>query len=136
MNAVVEEAPVENSPLTISDIMARMFEIRAARKAIEAQDSELVQEWETLEGQLLGKLEEQGSVRVASKLGTASISEQTLGLIEDWDTLEGYIKENDALHLYQRRLAVGAYRELLAAGVEVPGVRPITKKSINLRVGT
>lgn len=144
MNAVVVEVAPENSPLSVSEIMARLFEIRAERKELSNRDSELVEEWEGLEATLIGKMDEQGSVRVSSRLGTASISEQTLPLIEDWDAVYAYIKDNDAFHLLQRRAAVGAYRELVEAAVAagqdpeavVPGARPITKRSINLRAGT
>lgn len=134
MNAVVQEAVPENSPLTTSEIMERMFEIRSERKTLSERDSELVQEWEKLEQILLGRFDEQGSVRVTSRQGTASISEQTLAIVEDWDAVDNYIIQNRATHLLQRRVAVGAYREMLAAGQSVPGTRPITKRSINLRV--
>lgn len=149
MNAVVQEILIENSPLTVSEIIAELFEIRTARKEIAEKDSELVKKWEGLEEILLGKMREQGSVRVSSKLGTASISEQTLPIVEDWDTFYDWLWENRAFHLLQRRVAVGAYRELIDAdkaahpGEEeaerppvVPGTRPIVKKSINLRAGT
>lgn len=150
MNAVVAEAIAEaKAPLTVSEIMAKLFKIRRIRKRISDRDSVMVAEWERLEEILLGKMSEQGSVRVSSKLGTASISEQTLPIVEDWDAFYDWLWENRAFHLLQRRVAVGAYRELIDAdkaahsGEEeaerppvVPGTRPITKKSINLRAGT
>lgn len=149
MSAVAEEVAVETPPLTISEVIAKMFEVRAARAELAVREKELVAEWEALELQLLGKLEEQGSVRVSSRAGTASINEQVLPLIEDWDAFYAYIKENDAWHLLQRRPAVNAYRELVEADSAahpgeaeserppvVPGTRTIVKKSINLRAGT
>lgn len=136
-------------PRTIAQLMSRLFEIREERKQLALRDKELVEEWEGIEGVLLAKLDEQGSVRISSKDGTASIGKQVLPLVEDWDAFYGYIKENDAFHLLQRRPATNAYRELLEAdsaahqGEEdsdrppvVPGVRPIEKRSINLRAGT
>jgi hypothetical protein len=130
-----------------------MFEIRAERKKLADRDKELVAEWESLEAILLGRLEEQGSVRVSSKQGTASIGTQVLPIVEDWDEYWAYMRDNDAPHLLQRRPAVNAYRELLEvalkeAGIDdlekaleegkelpvvVPGTRPVVKKSINLR---
>lgn len=157
MNAVVEEVVAPAAPLTVSQIMAQMFRIRAARAELAVKEKELVAEWEAFETQLLGKLDEQGSVRVSSLQGTASVSEQILPLVEDWDAYYAYIKENDAWHLLQRRPAVNAYREMVEAALAahpaedqaaslpdrlaalppvIPNTRPIVKKSINLRAGT
>lgn len=152
MNAVVQE----NSPPTTSEIMARLFEIRRERKQLTAREKELIEEWSALEATLIARFEEQGSVRVTSTDGTASLVKDVYPMVEDWDAYWEFMKENDAPHLVQRRPAAGAYRELLSMklqesgiddlekaieeGVElpevVPGTRPIIKKTISLRQDT
>lgn len=132
MNAVVEPVVDTNSPLKTSEIMARMFEIREEKRAMAKREKELNEEWEKLESTLMYRLDEQGSLSVSSKAGTAGISEDVVPIVEDWDSFEGYMKENDALYMLQRRIAVGAFRELVKAGQEVPGLRAVTKRSISL----
>jgi hypothetical protein len=131
VNAVVD-TPTENSPQTVSEIMARMFAIREEKRAWAKREKELNEEWAGLEATLLSKLDEQGSVRVSSRQGTAGIEEEVVPIIEDWDEFTNYMRDNDALYLLQRRIAVGAFRELARAGQEVPGLRAVTKRSIGL----
>ncbi len=116
----------------LSDIIKRMLEIRAERKAISERDSVLVEEWDSLEQALMSRLDEEGTKSAASMLGTAVITETEVPQVEDWDAVEAYIYENEAVHILQRRIATGAFRELLAAGTPIPGTRPLTKRSISL----
>lgn len=134
MSAVLEEAQIENSPKTVADIMRRMFEIRSERSEIKDRDSELFQEFERLSEQLIAKMEEQGSTRVSCKgLGTAILAKTIVPGVDDWDAVFQFIKDNDAFHLVQRRIATGAFREMLSAGQEVPGIRQVEKVDIGLR---
>lgn len=130
--SAAEEVVLQNSPLKTSEIMTRMFEIREEKRAWAKREKELNEEWERLEATLIGRLDEQGSLSVSSRAGSAGISEDDVPIIEDWDSFESYMKENDALYMLQRRIAVGAYRELVKAGQEVPGLRAVKKRSISL----
>ncbi len=123
---------MSEEPKKISELLARMFEIRAERKAISERDSELVEEWGALEQAVMTRLDEEGSLSVSSPLGSATITEQVVPMAEDWDAIEEYIYENRALHVLQRRVATGAFRELQQAGQPIPGTRPLTKRSISL----
>ena len=118
---------------TVKDQIDRLLQIRERRRALAAEDKELVEEWEGLEGQMIAGLDSQGMTRVSSAAGTAVISEQVVPMVEDWDAALAYMRENDMLYLLQRRMATGAYREIVEASGEVPGVKPLTKRSINLR---
>lgn len=110
-----------------------MVEVRDERRAIANRDKELVEEWNSLEGALMQRLEEQGMDRASAPAGTATITETLLPQVEDWDAFYTYIDETSSWHLLQRRVATAAFRELHQSGEEVPGLSPYTKRSISLR---
>lgn len=118
---------------TIADLIAKMFEIRERRQAISKEDKELIEEWEGLQAKVLDNLDGQGATRVSSALGTAVITEDLVPQVNDWDALYSYIRDNDAFHMLQRRVATAAYRELREGGHDVPGIAPLKKRSISLR---
>lgn len=132
--SAVEADVIENSPPNTEQIIARMFEVREERRTLSARDKELVAEWEGLEAQIKAKITEQGEgmKAVASKLGTASITEEIVPNVDDWDAVWEYMKENDAFHLVQKRVATGAFRELMESGQAVPGMRPVPKVNVSL----
>ena len=119
-------------PRKLSDVIERMFQIRAERKRLSEEDSALVEEWEGLAQYVMQRLDEEGTKSVSSNLGSAIITESEVPQVEDWDAVEKYIYDNRAVHVLQRRVATGAFRELLAAGTPIPGVKPLTKRTISL----
>lgn len=136
MSEVQEKQGVEagaGQTLSIRDIIKRMAEIRAERRAISDRDKELIDEWRSNEMELIIRLDEQGQTLARTEEGTASITEQILPQVVDWDVLFEHIQETGDFHLLQRRPAAAAFRELNSAGIEVPGIEPYTQRSISLR---
>lgn len=129
MNAVIQE----NSPRTTADMMARLFEIRSEKAALKDKEKSLSAEADLIEAELLKRMDEQGSTRVSTSLGTAIVTETVLPNVNDWDALYEWIKANDAFHILQRRVSSPAYRELLDTGTELPGTNPYRERSISLR---
>lgn len=60
------------------------------------------------------------------------LSRSTMPSVKDWDALYGYIHRHKAYYLLERRVGVTAFRELLEAGKNVPGVETFTKIKVNL----
>lgn len=118
--------------IKISEIIEKLLSIRDQKKQLSLQEKALGEEQESLEHALMDRLDAEGSKSVSSELGTAVITETELPAADDWDATEEWIYGQRALHLLQRRIASGAYRELVAAGIAVPGLRTITKRSIGL----
>jgi hypothetical protein len=123
----------DGSPETTGAMIAKLIEIRDRRREIKAEDSELVEQWEALKARALAKMEEEGSNRVSSKDGMIILSETVVPQVEDWDAVNAHILATGDVHLLQRRVATGAYRELIEAGQGVPGIVPFVKKDINVR---
>lgn len=120
-------------PQPLGEMIARMLELREQKKALEAQVKGINEEFDSLEAQLILLLDTQESTTVATKQGTATITETVVPVIADWDAFENYVITNGALHLLQRRPATAAFRELQEAGEAIPGLEPFTKRAISLR---
>ena len=67
---------------------------------------------------------------------SVSISENVIPVVKDWDSFYGYILETKQPYLLERRPSVSSFRELLESGVEVPGLQPFTKRTLNIRSAT
>jgi len=118
---------------TTAEIMARLFEIRSAKAALEAERKKLGEEEDGLSAELLRQMDKQGSTRVSTSLGTAIRTVTTLPVVDSWDDFYSWIKENDAFHLLQRRVSSPAYREIVDGGEAIPGVRSYEDVKVNLR---
>lgn len=132
MNAVLQQ----KQPQNVGAMMDRLFQIRNEKRGLEEQIKALNQEWESLEGALLMAMDEQGSTRVANHQGTAILSETIVPQVDDWESFIGWAKDNDALHMVQRRVSSPAYRELVESGQVVPGLTPYNKRTVNLRASS
>jgi len=120
-------------PLTTSAIIAKLAEVRDEKRRIKEREKELIDEWRTLEMELLIRLDEQGMLKASTGIGTASITEVVLPQVTDWDAVYEHIKVTGDFYLLQKRPAAAAFRELLESGETIPGMEAYTKRSISLR---
>jgi len=120
-------------PITTSAIIAKLVEVRDEKRRIKEREKELIDEWRSLEMELLVRLDEQGMKKAATDDGTASVTEVVLPQVVDWDAVYEHIKESGDFYLLQKRPAAAAFRELHESGEVIPGMEPYTKRSISLR---
>jgi len=125
--------PEQKQTRTTADLVKRMVEVRDERRKISSHDKELIDEWRSLEMEMITRCDEQGMEKVSTPSGTASIVETILPQVTDWDAFYKYMQDEDALYLLQRRPAAAAFRELNDAGKAIPGVDPYTQRAIGLR---
>jgi hypothetical protein len=123
--------------LTPGQIIQELNELRDERKKISQRDKELVELWRVLEARLIQIGDEQGMKRISTDVPgatlTATVTEEVLPVLDSFDELWEYMKENDAPHMLQRRVAAAAFRELQSAGVAVPGLSAYVQRKISLR---
>lgn len=131
MNAKVD-LPAE---LTLADLANDRDNLRERKRELEAEVKVIDQALAANELEIIERLDEMGVSRFAVGKLSFSISENTVGNVEDWDQVYAYIRDNNAFHLVQRRLANAAYKELLDMGDSLPGVVPFNKRSLNFRKG-
>jgi hypothetical protein len=112
-------------------IYAKNEEISAANAKVE----ELQQEKKILEDQLLSAMQEAKTSIIRGQVATISITEQSHPQIVDLEKLYKFVLRRKALHLFQRRIAVEAYRELKVAigNKPIPGTTEFTQTKLSVR---
>lgn len=109
------------------------FQLREQKRELEAAVRDIEEELAENEQVLLAFAEELGLDKFSVGKLTFSVSNNVVGNVTDWDQVYAFIKEHDAFHLIQRRLANAAYKEILETGDGLPGVEPFVKRSLNMR---
>ncbi|KGQ59707.1 hypothetical protein [Gallibacterium anatis] len=116
--------------MSIKDLITEYQQLKAKRAELSQADAELEQRMDDIEAAMLVELDNAGTDSVSvNGLGTVYRKQEIVPTIEDYATALNYIRDNDLMFLFQRRLNATAYRELLEQGVEVEGINPtqITK---------
>src|SRR5574343_374887 len=123
------------APISIGPTVDRMYELREAKRKLEAEIKELETVYSELEEQLIEKLEAEGSDKGAGRKASVSITRSVVGNVTDWDKVHAFIKKTGYTHLYRKQLNDASLRELFEQGKKVPGCEPFTKVRLNLRSG-
>lgn len=123
--------------MKIGPLIDRMYQIKLYKAGLQKQIDGLNEEYDNIELQVLGMLDDMGLDSAKAETALATKSETSVPVAVDWDALNAYIVENNALYLLQRRPAVTALKELFDSGETIPGVelRPKTTLSLRKRVG-
>lgn len=114
----------------------RIRDARAeAKKAFENQDAELEEKQDKIEAALLGMCNETGTKALSTAVGTASKVVKTRYWASDWEKMHAFVKDHDAMHLLEKRIAQTAMKEFLEANPEsMPeGLNVDSKYSIVVR---
>lgn len=106
------------SDITIDKLALIIQKIKAKRAEISAvydeQDSKLKQQLEVATHEINRLFKEMGVESVKTKYGTVSRTVKDRFWCSDWGPLLDYIRENDAVHLLQRRISDTAMKEWIA----------------------
>lgn len=119
--------------MKIGDRIEELHHLRIRLRKREAVVNKLKKKFETKQWELMQLMEETGLDQAKSSSATVFLSKDTVPTVKDWDALEKYIKDNDSLHLLQRRVSATAYRELAEMGTKIPGVEPFDRQKLNIR---
>lgn len=111
---------------SLSDLRDKITAANAVVNDLKAQKAEL-------ENEIREVLEEQGMTKASDGEHTVSVMYTTVPSVEDWDAVYKWIHDNEAYYILERRMLSTAYRELVEAGTQIPGVEPYSKPSISLR---
>lgn len=114
-------------------MIAQLSEIRDRRRELAAEDKDLIEKYDTLKAAFVKRMEEEGCTRISSAEGTVILTETVVPQVNDRDAMDKWILDTGNIYLLQSRVNSAAYRELVEAGQEVPGVMPFHKKDISLR---
>jgi hypothetical protein len=100
------------------------------RKKFNAESKEITKTLTDMEKAIIACSDELGLNRACGQYGQIRIESKVFPHVTDWDALYSHIKDNDAWYLLERSVAIGAFRELIAAGEVIPGVDSYTKRSV------
>jgi hypothetical protein len=117
----------------IGDMIDQMHALRERKRELEAEVAKVEGEYKGVEEELMERLAAQGVDAARGKLASCSISTNTIANVLDWDKFNAWVKKTGHFHLYQRRVADAAYREMLELKGAVPGVEPFNKRRLNVR---
>lgn len=100
-----------------------------------ARVKELENEKRAIEEKLLAAMQQAGTDIVRGEQATVSISETIRPQLADADAFFAFVLRKKALHLFERRIAATAYREMKDSlkGKPVPGVTEFSQLRLNVR---
>lgn len=122
-----------SSPTSLGDMIEALAELRDRKRDLSEQFKEIDRQYRELEARILDRLDQENAQFSGSSRHRATVSEVTVPSVTDWDAFYEYVKNNDALYLFEKRVASAPWRELVESGEQVPGTEPYTRRSISLR---
>lgn len=119
--------------MKMGTIIDRLYELRAEKSDLNDKIKVINIEMESLEATLMGKLDEEETIKACGKTAGVTITTLVVPNVTDWDAVHQYVVEHQACYLLEKRLSAAPWRELLAMGDQIPGTEPFEKRSLSLR---
>lgn len=124
--------------MTISKIgtkIDKLHEIREKIRTLDEQAKELRKKRETMELDILQQMNNEKLESAKGSKATLSISHETVPQVADWDEALKWIRKQNKLYMFERRISAKTFREELESrkNKPIPGMVPYTKTKINLR---
>lgn len=116
----------------ITELQAKIDRIKTAA---DAKIAPLKQEIEPLEEQLLLAMQDQGVELFKGKKSEAKISEKLRVSFADFEAFEKFVLRRKALHLFERRIGIKAYREMKESmgNKPIPGLSEFQQQSLTVK---
>ena len=117
----------------LNDLLAETAKVREQIKVVQSEEKILKSQQRELESQISIRMQEQGLDKISNDICTISLKTEVVPTVEDWDSLHEHITKTNQFELLQKRMSATAYRELVATGFDVPGVKSTELTRINFR---
>lgn len=113
-----------------------LFKLRDGIRALDKELKEMKAAKAEAERAIMLLMDDDEILKASGRAATASISENVVPQVEDWELFYPFIHRGKKFHLLERRPSSTAYREELELrkGKPIPGVRPFTKRTLNLNI--
>ncbi len=118
--------------MLLGEMIDELARLRAEKRGIEKLAEEVDARAKSLEQEVLSRLSADASEGARSVGWTATVSSSIVPHVTDWDAFYQFIKDNNGLHLLERRPSTSGCRELFQQNRVIPGVETFTKRSIRL----
>lgn len=118
---------------TLSTKIKALKKIKADMSTLAKKVEELRKKRATMDGEMIGLLEDQGLTMSGDGDQKVVITETDVPTTEDWGRFIMWARKSNNLHMIQRRVSSPAYREILALrkGKAVPGLKTFSRKSLS-----
>jgi hypothetical protein len=116
--------------MTLGERIDALIPLRHEIRMREKELTQLKENFEDAQRDVLAALDEAGSTGFKAQLGNAFVTTQDVVNIEDFDAFWNYVRENDAPHLLHRRVAVRAALEL---DEDIPGLKREEVRKLGLK---
>lgn len=117
----------------LDSLLAEYSKVREGIKEIQAQEKELNTSKRELEAQISIRMQEQGLDKISDGNCTVSLKNEIVPTVENWDILQEHISITKQFELMHKRVSATAYREAIASGMDIPGVKSTELTRINYR---
>ena len=124
----------KNAPIQIGPTIDKLFEMREAKRQLEAKIKLIEAEYKEIEEKLIEKLRAEETTKGSGKRATASLTPFSVHNIKDYDEVAGFVIKKKCPQLFQRRLSEPAIVEMLAKGIQIPGIEEFNGVRLNVRV--
>lgn len=133
-------APATDVPM---DKLAKIYrkmqsEVQRLTKEYESQIEAIKAQQETVKNALKDQMLAMGMSSVRTDQGTVVLSVKTRFNTSDWDSFKEFVKEHDALDLFEKRIAQTNMGQFLEEnpGVLPPGLNSVKEYAISVRKPT
>ncbi len=117
----------------LNDLLTEVSKVRASIKEVQDTEKTLKAQQKELESQILLQMEEQGLDKISNQVCTITRKTEIVPTATNWDAIYEHVEETKQWELLHRRLSATAYRELVALGIEVPGITSTELTRLNFR---
>jgi hypothetical protein len=124
--------------ITVDKMVKAYIKMRDHRSAIKAQyedeDSQIKEQMEAIENELLELCKTTGTDGLKTQFGTVSRSIKTRYDATDWESMHRFVLENSAPDLLERRIAQRAMREFIENNPELmpPGLNVTSQYAVTV----
>jgi hypothetical protein len=112
--------------------------VQAKTKEFETEIEGLKEQMDQVKHLMKDRLLAQGATSSKTSSGTIILSQKTRYYAQDWDAMKQFIREHDALDLFEKRLAQTNMKQYLEQnpGVVPPGLQSQTEYDVAVRKPT
>lgn len=114
------------------DLLDRVADLREAKAELAAQTKEIDKSLDQIEAELLRRMNDRKTDRLANSRMSASKSTTTEATVQDWEAVYEFIRSSGDFSLLHKRISAPVFRELLAMG-QVPGIIPVEVTKVGFR---
>lgn len=124
---------------TIDVLVKAYINLRTAkddlRRSYELQDKEMQDQMNMIQSEILDFCKNSGLDSLKTKYGTAMRSVRERYWCTDWDSFRNFVKENDAIELFEKRIHQTNMKQFMETNPELlpPGMNIEREYSITIR---